>query len=115
MKPKSQQEVFDLVVNHLREQGCKSIGENGVCLYRGSNGTKCAVGVLIPDNLYILEMEGKSILELKTKYYYLRPRLYHSKLLMELQRVHDDYSTEEWEKRFEEVAKEFNLEYSAKA
>ena len=28
------------------------------CMYRGPNGTKCAVGCLIPDEMYLPEMES---------------------------------------------------------
>lgn len=33
------------------------------CLYRGPNGTKCAIGVSIPDSLYNPNLEGKSGLQ----------------------------------------------------
>src|SRR5690606_33664541 len=34
---------------------------NDMCKYLTSDGKKCAVGQLIPDNLYIEELEGKII------------------------------------------------------
>lgn len=62
------QEIFDKVATHLFTQGCRSAAypkdTMGVCLYRGPNGTSCAVGVLIPDELYALEMESDTITDL---------------------------------------------------
>jgi hypothetical protein len=57
---KTRQEIFDIVSRHLLSQGIKSIDMSGTCLYRGPNGLKCAVGCLIPDDLYRqqLEMQG---------------------------------------------------------
>jgi len=53
----TKQEAFDTVAKHLFEQGRAS--KRGVyCAYRGEGGTKCAVGVLIPDELYDEEMDN---------------------------------------------------------
>lgn len=47
------QEAFDIMVNHLRTMPGRSVNaRKTVCQYRNSNGNKCAVGVLIPDNEY---------------------------------------------------------------
>lgn len=35
------------------------LGEAEGCVYRGPNGTKCAFGVLIPDDLYEKSFEGR--------------------------------------------------------
>ena len=51
----SRQEMFDKVCQHLRTQKKRSFksdfneSSQGTCVYRGPNGTKCAVGALIPD------------------------------------------------------------------
>ena len=60
----NKQQVFDKVAAHLLAQGITSSKGHevgGTCLYRGPNGTKCAVGCLIPDDLYSPNMEGKSV------------------------------------------------------
>jgi len=49
--PETQQEIYDTVMNHLWKQG-KIAYENSACRYRTEDGSKCAVGCLIPDNLY---------------------------------------------------------------
>ena len=47
------QEIFDKVVKHLLTQGRKSIHEKTrTCMYRNTNGDMCAVGALLPDELY---------------------------------------------------------------
>lgn len=52
------QEVFEFVSKHLFEQGVQA-GDGVKCYYRGPNGTKCAVGCLIPDELYEPRMDGR--------------------------------------------------------
>jgi hypothetical protein len=56
------QEIFETVWNHFVVGGApRSYDEtrtNGTCLYRGPNGSKCAVGVLLTDNEYSLDMDG---------------------------------------------------------
>lgn len=54
----TEQEIFDKVAEHLQKQGHRALNEDGVCVYRGKNGTKCAVGALIPDELYDSKIEG---------------------------------------------------------
>jgi hypothetical protein len=57
------QEIFDTVATHLFKQGRQSLhaGYDTMCAYRGADGAKCAVGVLIPDELYNDMMEGRTI------------------------------------------------------
>lgn len=50
------QEIFDTSVGGLIKQGCQSV--DGVCRYRGPNGTKCAAGQLISDEDYERFGEG---------------------------------------------------------
>lgn len=60
------QEAYDIMVAHLREQRAFSFTikrlENGEpqyrCAYRGKGGVKCAVGCLIPDDVYSKDMEN---------------------------------------------------------
>jgi hypothetical protein len=60
------QAIFDKVKRHLLKQGCKSMEDDKSaitrwCMYRGPRGLKCAIGALIPDDLYDPAMEMKSI------------------------------------------------------
>lgn len=54
------QEYFDKTVEHLAQQGRRSVEENR-CVYRHPTGLKCSFGVFIPDKLYNPELEGKNI------------------------------------------------------
>jgi hypothetical protein len=59
------QEVFNKIWNHfIVEKNPRSVqsvdadSPTEICLYRGPNGSKCAFGVLIPDEDYSEKMEG---------------------------------------------------------
>lgn len=59
---KSLDEIQQEVIKRLKEQGCRGTESDGEgCHYRTSNGMKCAVGVLIPDDLYNPNMEGYQV------------------------------------------------------
>jgi len=60
----SRQEIFDYVTPLLFAQGERSMLEGGTtCAYRGVDGMRCAVGFLIPDELYSYGLEGKSAMD----------------------------------------------------
>jgi len=54
------QKMFDTAAVGMLKQGKKSI-EGNACRYRGGDGCKCAVGFLIPDDLYSPDIEGTSV------------------------------------------------------
>ena len=111
------QETFDRVVAHLRAQGIKSMDKNG-CMYRGPNGTSCAVGCLIEDSEFSPILERRTInglLSANDTPLTIKERLIpHHILLQWLQNAHDNYDVEDWEKRFQSVAERFNLIYTPK-
>jgi hypothetical protein len=129
------QEVFDKVATHLLAQGKRSLlfldhePETGgkirreVCAYRGADGTKCAVGCLIPDEKYDPLIEGTSIRVMfsmvgsfKRKSLLLSQALAgfleHQDLLNALQHVHDDSTPEYWDIYLRQVAQRFGLDSS---
>lgn len=57
---------FDKVWNHfVVEKNPPSVEEDDItCLYRGPNGSRCAVGVLLPDEVYQPTLEGVSLKDL---------------------------------------------------
>jgi hypothetical protein len=55
------QEIFDKVVTHLRTQGKQAKNTSDDCVYRRPNGLMCAVGCLIPDELYDPALEGATV------------------------------------------------------
>lgn len=95
------QEVFDTVAKHLLAQGARASADNGECLYRGPNGTKCAVGCLLADEEYNSDMEGNSVWGIE-----LPERLkVHAGLLSDLQALHDGSSPETWKAELAHFAK----------
>jgi hypothetical protein len=48
----TKQQYYDLLVETSRSGGFPSVGVHDKCVYRGDNGRKCAVGLLIPDDEY---------------------------------------------------------------
>lgn len=50
--------LLDRMIEHLATQRQRSTTHDGTCCYRGENGPMCAVGILIPDDLYDDSIEG---------------------------------------------------------
>lgn len=120
------QQVFDTVVSHLRQQGCKSLSEERyddggpLCTYRGTNNTKCAAGCLIPDEEYLSRFEGKNFqyilrivegLDKKKNFPVIRSLTDHLTLIDCLQRMHDTVEVSDWETRLVSIARGFDLQY----
>ena len=116
------QDIFDKVVNHLLTQQSQSVGVafiygNGHCLYRGPDGTKCAVGALISDEHYNYALEGilagdppvKNAVEKSIGRELTMDELV---LLSDLQYIHDDTPVEEWEQSLREEADKWNLNFN---
>lgn len=56
------QELFNKVIAHLTEQNARAVARNGdSCRYRSAAGLKCAIGCLIPDELYDPSIEGMGV------------------------------------------------------
>lgn len=83
------QEAFDKVVAHILEQKVYCESEEGAPLYRGANGTKCAIGCLIPDEQYTQDIEGGNVISLVNRYPNLPFVDVNIDLLTRLQRLHD--------------------------
>jgi len=108
----SQQQAFNKMCNHLMKQ-MKKAGymEDGlfVCLYRAPNGTKCAVGAIIPDKYYKKEMEHSSASNLKL--YVDGPfKNLGQQFINEVQAIHDEKPPSKWAQRLRAVAKKYKLE-----
>jgi hypothetical protein len=123
------QETFDFVITHLRKQGKRATQGGGKeCAYRGDDGTSCAIGCLIPDNIYDPEIEGRGFcgLCISNKVQALADYLLaeHPGLFVygtsgrtlgsALQLLHDEQLGEKkFEERVKEAAEDFTLEYKA--
>lgn len=144
----SLQEMFNITLHALRAQGVASFrtvsidSDADTCVYRGPRGTKCAVGHLLPDELYSGELDDRvsdagtsvqSICNWKPELADFfgvgrcdkdRPTASHQwtrmNFLMDLQQAHDqhmphtpsDSLLESWERRMEKIAKEYELVYT---
>jgi hypothetical protein len=121
----SAQEVFDIVVNHLFTQGRPAYDGDQGCMYRAPDGLRCAVGVLIPDDLYVPEFETNSSDKVIHDLFKsgLADWREHEKLLFALQDAHDnsgrtidsvyeyDFNTTALRTQLLKIAAEFSLEY----
>jgi hypothetical protein len=123
------QAIFETVARHLFAQGKPANGEytrivrqdvryNATgCMYRGPDNTRCAVGVLIPDEAYRPEMEGRgavAVLEMCHDQPWAAALYEHRHLLRALQLVHDGpvfwESTAEARRVLKENAADFKLD-----
>ncbi len=110
----TKQQTFDKVKTHLMEQQKKALSLSNTCCYRAADGSKCAVGCLIPDELYSRDLEGYSVWShdyntLKGPTH-LMVQLGHDLLLLrDLQECHDSYDVSEWPKRLSDIASKHSL------
>lgn len=111
--PSSAQEIFDIVARHLLTQRERSfvgyIGPEPRCAYRGPKGLKCAVGILIPDELYRESFEDLRCTMLpdrEPKLAWMEP---HMDLLNDLQHLHDRNYAGSWHQRLGVVAQDHGL------
>lgn len=95
--PVKAQEVFDGCLIHLWEQNSQStaVWPQTGCMYYGTRGKKCAIGIFLEPQDYIPEMEWNTIGGL-IKRKECPPVLCewlkkHFNLLLELQEMHDEY------------------------
>lgn len=117
------QEIFDTVATHLFNQGqrcaIKSKTSPGTmsCVYRGPNGTKCAVGALLSDEDYRAKMDDDGMTaEMLIHSFKHLPTWFirQNGLLTSLQRVHDNgenwFSTLALQTALNRVAGAFDLD-----
>jgi hypothetical protein len=84
------QEIFDTVARHLFAQGHRATDPfTGYCKYRAPNGDKCALGALIPDDLYVSDWDDNSEPALVEEVAQAIGLLKHVDLLIDLQSAHD--------------------------
>ena len=104
----NRQEALNIAARGILEQGAYSLNKARTsCMYRGENGTKCAVGHLIPDDDYDPLMEGKAASDYKILD--VIDVLCDNFFLCSMQaRIHDIPSIEGWdEAKFRERVNEF--------
>lgn len=105
------QTAYDIVKTHLLKQKRQSKDVGGACVYRSEEGLKCAIGALLPDDLYDEKLEGegvRSLLEASGKVQAHFEGV-DEELLCELQYTHDEYEPSDWAVALEEIAHDFRL------
>lgn len=112
----TKQEIFDILAAGLLKQNAKSQNAAAACLYRGPNGTKCAVGMLIKDEFYTPDMEGFYCINdkvrealfnsgvLKSTHIEQNKNILMLMFLSDLQAVHDFYPVQRWREQLQVVA-----------
>lgn len=116
------QQILDTVAPHLLRQNDKARGDLG-CVYRATDGKKCAVGVLIPDGAYTKAIEQCTVNAINLDMpaaRALRKALIASDIdvddnktvdfLSRLQSTHDHYKPTEWLGRLVSLANEYGLD-----
>ena len=125
MHYESLQEIFDLVARHLLIQNAKSIILGNYCRYRDFDGRSCAIGCLIPDDMYEEGMEGTGVTGLVETYPEINDMFPseafnlmdeseddindNSSFMSRLQIIHDEYEPQHWHNQLAEVALDFGL------
>lgn len=114
----TRQELFDRIVKFARIQGARSFQEErSLCMYREPQGRMCFVGALIPDDLYIKEVEGRNVRAIVRAYPEISRKVLPSDLAAEesvcflenMQYIHDRFDPSAWEVEFRKYADSFNL------
>lgn len=111
----TKQQVFDQVAAHLLHQNAQSLKNNDPlnCMYRGSDGLKCAAGCLIGDNEYKPEMdEPKDLVSTSWLSLVVRglvPKTQHDQFISDLQDLHDHHSPTQFKKELRRTAEENGL------
>lgn len=113
------QEVFDKVARHLLTQNSRALfdpdNELSGCAYRAEGGKSCAVGCLIPDDLYDEKMENVPAGRLAVEFPKLR-KLFNfdnsSIFLSLLQSIHDSRDVRSWFYELFTFAQKHNLDNS---
>lgn len=104
----TEQEVFDQVSQHLLQQGVRSVGECCLYKYTDKNGRvlKCAAGCLIAEGEYNSDFEQRDWNTLISKF---QISSNHSRLIANLQNIHDTVEPKFWRIYLKNLATKNNL------
>lgn len=107
----NRQEIYNKVSRHLLRQKKKSMSKHGhACAYRGQDGLKCAIGVLISNKAYTPCMEGTVASDLLESYSFgVRNTASNRVFLDDLQGVHDFCEPGDWKNGLHQFAEKYGL------
>ena len=112
------QSAFDISAAHLLTQNRQSLRSEGdrppSCAYRGDDRCMCAIGVLIPDDIYRPEMEGLRFSVLHYRFNTIRTLFDGVDIwvLAQLQGIHDGTNVKDWAADLLHLAERHNLDDS---
>lgn len=117
---KHRQAVFNKAARQIIKQGGWSADVDGSCLYRGTDGSRCAIGACIPNSLYSKKLEGLGAADLPKRILaMLLPRdTKRATFLTELQFTHDGNVTcagggrvflRRWKRQMRDLAAQYGL------
>ena len=102
--------IFERVKAHLLAQNCQSMTD-GECAYRGEDGLRCAVGVLIEDRHYSRFFEGGTVCDASVAQALALSGVgvsqRHLSLLADLQNMHDLTGPPYWPTRLEAIERQY--------
>ena len=114
----NRQQVYETVRNHLITQNVKSVNNLNAGVYRGRIGRKCAIGVIIPDDLYKPEFDevnhNADIRSIIQRFGAINVLGYEVdeqdiEFLDELQQIHDQYDPAVWASKLSQFATDWGL------
>lgn len=107
----TKQETFNKVAEHLITQWAKAEGEYGFA-YHAPDGKKCAVGCLIPDEIYDPDLEGQLAYDFPDTLIEAIAPDGDRDMLRDLQQVHDNVPVFGWPAELKGISARFDLDDS---
>ncbi|WP_233866755.1 hypothetical protein [Paraburkholderia adhaesiva] len=114
------QGVFNFVAEQLLHQNARAMAPGTAkCMYRAPDGRRCAIGWLMPDEVYRSRLEYIGVNELASElltstnpehFRFAEFLLRHMWLLRELQGLHDAHTPDAWPVRLRMIAAEHRLD-----
>lgn len=111
------QDVFDIVAVALLRQNARATADGVKCMYRAPDGKRCAIGWLMPDEVYAKRLEFFGVRDIAARLStesgdtgrFARFVYVHMPLLRDLQGMHDANVPAEWPHMLREIARVFGL------
>jgi len=108
MKYRTRENIVKTAMNFLLKQGARSQqkGEGNRCALRGDNGTRCAIGCLIPNREYDPKFEGYSVIFEPKIQSAARIHPNDHLLAQDVQDIHDNLPPRAWKAAFQKLLNE---------
>lgn len=115
---KTIQELFDISAVGMLKQNKRSVNEHDECQYHHTNGNRCAIGFIIPDNRYTEDIEDNNVDSAQVWFVLHQSQVdvqdeNTMEFLKELQRVHDRTDVVDWPNELLCIAESFKLNHNS--